>query len=143
MKFLNDLYGRLKKQNSHSWRNTGASTSSSVSVSSACVLTPTSPKRTDTMKVTVHDILVNCPKHGKVPYTASSDLGGKVVTMYCPPLRGRSAPAAPAPSLSISNSGHLTIRYRDVQSRGLRIAHTDSLSIVAQTFQFVHSCRHR
>ena len=36
------------------------------------------------MKVTVHDIMVNCPKHGKVPYTASSDLGGKVVTMYCP-----------------------------------------------------------
>ena len=36
------------------------------------------------MKVTVHDILVNCPKHGKVPYTATSDLGGEVVTMYCP-----------------------------------------------------------
>ena len=30
------------------------------------------------MKVTVHDILVNCPKHGKVPYTATSDLKGEV-----------------------------------------------------------------
>ena len=36
------------------------------------------------MKVTVHDIMVNCPKHGKVPYHASSDLGGEGVTMYCP-----------------------------------------------------------
>ena len=36
------------------------------------------------MKVTVHDILVNCPKHGKVPYQATSDLGGDVITVYCP-----------------------------------------------------------
>ena len=36
------------------------------------------------MKVTVHDILVNCPKHGKVPYTATSDFGGDVITVYCP-----------------------------------------------------------
>ena len=36
------------------------------------------------MKVTVHDIMVNCPKHGKVPYTATSDFGSEVVTMYCP-----------------------------------------------------------
>ena len=36
------------------------------------------------MKVTVRDILVKCPKHGDVPYTVSSDLGGEVVTMYCP-----------------------------------------------------------
>ena len=36
------------------------------------------------MKVTVHDILTHCPKHGKVPYTATSDPGGEVVTLYCP-----------------------------------------------------------
>ena len=82
MKFLNDLWQITKKTElAIHGRNTGASTSSSVSVSSACVLTPTSPKRTDTMKVTVHDIMVNCPKHGKVPYTATSDFGSEVVTM--------------------------------------------------------------
>ena len=36
------------------------------------------------MKTTVHDIQVDCPKHGKVPFSASSDLGGDEVTMYCP-----------------------------------------------------------
>ena len=36
------------------------------------------------MKVTVHDIQIDCRKHGKVPYTATSDLGGEGVTMYCP-----------------------------------------------------------
>ena len=36
------------------------------------------------MKVTVHDILVNCPKHGEVPFQTVSLLGGDGVTMYCP-----------------------------------------------------------
>lgn len=36
------------------------------------------------MKVTVHDIILNCPTHGEVPYTATSDLGGEAVTVYCP-----------------------------------------------------------
>ena len=36
------------------------------------------------MKVTVHDILVNCSEHGKVPYQAISDLCGDAVTMQCP-----------------------------------------------------------
>ena len=36
------------------------------------------------MKVTVHDIQINCPKHGKVPYTATSNPGGEVITLYCP-----------------------------------------------------------
>ena len=36
------------------------------------------------MKITVHDIKMNCPKHGKVPYTATSDRGGEGVTLYCP-----------------------------------------------------------
>ncbi len=36
------------------------------------------------MKVTVHDLIVNCPRHGKVPYTAVSDLGSEAVTLYCP-----------------------------------------------------------
>ena len=36
------------------------------------------------MKVTIHDIQIDCPKHGKVPYTATSDLGGEGVTLYCP-----------------------------------------------------------
>ena len=71
-----------RKQNSHSRKsNTGASTTSSVSDSSACVPTSSSPKRTNTMKVTVHDILVDCPKLGKVPYTATSDFVGDVVTV--------------------------------------------------------------
>ena len=34
------------------------------------------------MKLTVHDIKINCPTHGEVPYTASNFSG--VVTMYCP-----------------------------------------------------------
>ena len=29
------------------------------------------------MKVTVHDLQIDCPKHGKVPYTANSDPGGE------------------------------------------------------------------
>ena len=36
------------------------------------------------MKVTVHDILVNCPKHGEVPFTTTSSLCDDGVTMYCP-----------------------------------------------------------
>lgn len=36
------------------------------------------------MKVTVHDIQIDCRKHGKVPYTAVSDLKDEGVTMYCP-----------------------------------------------------------
>ena len=36
------------------------------------------------MKVTVHDTIVKCPKHGDVPFQAASDLGGEAVTMYCP-----------------------------------------------------------
>ena len=36
------------------------------------------------MKVTVHDIRINCPKHGTVPYTATFDPIGEVVTTYCP-----------------------------------------------------------
>lgn len=36
------------------------------------------------MKVTVHDIIVNCPTHGKVPYTATSNWGREEVTVYCP-----------------------------------------------------------
>ena len=36
------------------------------------------------MKVTVHDILVNCSEHGKVPYQAISDIGGDTVIMQCP-----------------------------------------------------------
>ena len=35
------------------------------------------------MKTTVHDILLKCPKHGDVPFTAISDFG-EDVTMYCP-----------------------------------------------------------
>ena len=49
------------------------------------------------MKVTVHDILVDCPKHGKVPYTATSDPKGDVVIVYCPRCEEGSTPAAPAP----------------------------------------------
>ena len=36
------------------------------------------------MKVTVRDIIVKCPKHGDVPYTAYSDFSGGEVTLYCP-----------------------------------------------------------
>ena len=36
------------------------------------------------MKVTVHEITIDCRKHGKVPYTATSDLKGEGVTLYCP-----------------------------------------------------------
>ena len=36
------------------------------------------------MKVTVHDIQIDCPTHGKVPYTARSDFGSAGVTLYCP-----------------------------------------------------------
>ncbi|RKU10819.1 hypothetical protein C6503_19225 [Candidatus Poribacteria bacterium] len=36
------------------------------------------------MKVTVHDIIVNCPTHGEVPYTATSNWGHEAVTVYCP-----------------------------------------------------------
>lgn len=36
------------------------------------------------MKVTVHDIKLDCPRHGKVPYTATSDISGEVITLYCP-----------------------------------------------------------
>lgn len=36
------------------------------------------------MKVTVHDIHIDCPRHGKVPYTAKPDPGGEVITLYCP-----------------------------------------------------------
>ena len=36
------------------------------------------------MKVTVHDIKIDCPRHGKVPYTATSDWGRETVTVYCP-----------------------------------------------------------
>ena len=36
------------------------------------------------MKVTVHDLDVDCPTHGEVPYTATSDVSGEVVTLYCP-----------------------------------------------------------
>ena len=36
------------------------------------------------MKVTVHDIPIDCPRHGKVPYTATPDLGGDVIIVYCP-----------------------------------------------------------
>ena len=95
------------------------------------------------MKVTVHDILVNCPKHGKVPYTASSDLGGEVVTMYCPRCEeeARQQHLHPASPYPIQGTSPSVIEH--VQSRRLRIADTDSLSIVAQTFQFVHSCRDR
>ena len=41
------------------------------------------PQLESSMKVTVHNILVKCPKHGDVPCTASSDFSD-VVTMYCP-----------------------------------------------------------
>ena len=36
------------------------------------------------MKVTVHAIKINCPQHGEVPYTATSDWCDEVVTVYCP-----------------------------------------------------------
>ena len=36
------------------------------------------------MKITVHDIIVECPEHGDVPFTTTSDLGGEVMTLYCP-----------------------------------------------------------
>ena len=56
------------------------------------------------MKVTVHDIMVNCPKHGKVPYHASSDLGGEGVTMYCPRCEKKHA--------SSTCTQHLHIQFR-------------------------------
>ena len=36
------------------------------------------------MKVTVHNIIVKCPKHGEVPFTTTSDPDDEGVTMYCP-----------------------------------------------------------
>lgn len=35
------------------------------------------------MKVAVQDIVINCPKHGEVPYTATSNFGESVI-LYCP-----------------------------------------------------------
>ena len=32
----------------------------------------------------LRNLTVNCPKHGKVRYTATTDLGKEVVPMYCP-----------------------------------------------------------
>ena len=36
------------------------------------------------MKMTVHDMKMNCPKHGDVPFTGVSGLSDEVVTVYCP-----------------------------------------------------------
>ena len=88
------------------------------------------------MKVTVHDILVNCPKHGKVPYTATSDPKGDVV-MYCPRCEEEARQQHLHPSITISNSRHITIRYRGMQSRRLRIADNDRWSV------FKYGRRHR
>ena len=88
------------------------------------------------MKVTVHDILVNCPKHGKVPYTATSDPKGDVV-MYCPRCEeeARQQHLHPASPYPIQGTSPSVIEH--VQSRRLRIADNDRWSV------FKYGRRHR
>ena len=61
------------------------------------------------MKVTVRDMLVKCPKHGDVAFTATSDPEGDGVTMYCPKCEQEARqqhlhPASPYPVQGTSPS---------------------------------------
>ena len=69
------------------------------------------------MKVTVRDILVKCPKHGQVPYAASSDRVGDVI-VYCPHCEKEAReqyrhPASPYPVQGTSPSVNLACNRGD------------------------------